>query len=47
VADLLAQLETDVGSPSDAELKAARELLLVDAGDWVHQGPVHEPGNAG
>jgi hypothetical protein len=47
LADLLTQLETDVGSPSDAELKAARELLLVDAGDWVHQGPIYEPGNAG
>jgi len=47
LADLLAQLETDVGSPSDAEWKAARKLLLVDAGDWVHQGPIYEPGDAG
>ncbi len=47
LADLLTQLEADVGLPSDVELKAARELLLVDAGDWVHQGPVYEPGNAG
>ena len=47
LADLLAQLETDVDSPSDADLKAAREVLLVDAGDWVHQGPIYEPGNAG
>jgi hypothetical protein len=47
LADLLAQLETDVDSPSDADLKAAREVLLVDAGDWVHHGPIDEPANAG
>ena len=47
LADSLAQLETDLGSPSEAELKAVRELLLVDAGEWVHQGPAFKPGNAG
>lgn len=29
------------------EVEGPRELLLVDAGDWVHQGPIYEPGNAG
>jgi len=47
LADLLAQLQTDIGSPSDDELKAGRELLLLNGGDWVHQGPISEPGNAG
>ena len=42
LADLLAQLEVGVSEPTEAEFRAAKELLLRDAGDWVYEGTVYE-----
>jgi len=44
LADLLAQLEVQVGEPTAADFAAAKELLLRDAGDWVYDGAFFKGG---
>lgn len=40
LADLLFALEEASASPSAESLELARSALLVDGGQWTHEGPI-------